>query len=300
MHSNAFVQALLHTKDLAETTMSAIQARPRAPRTDHVLSKGNCPDSTFHAGDLNSERSPATSMSTHPSSIFKNRLSAEWLGTRQDWAFDRSFIHQSWKRDKLHRHHNIVANLHTSQQTMSPTSPAAIRSLPDVTDSALKHAPSIAAAKSSIVSGAVSRQLRISSLEHLSSPVQQQPSLREWKSNASHTLLSRGRQTSKKKSSRLLAFLRLKEPSTSAFENFADQERKRIAQKDSSRSGGVGASCQRLPDYVPKVNSKWNGLPEQLKARRRKSDDLGYKEMVNSARSPVSSHGSTTKPNERR
>lgn len=78
-----------------------------------------------------------------------------------------------------------------------------------------------------------------------------------------------GRQAAKKKSAGVLGFLTLKEPSTSALEEYAEQERRKAAQKN-LKSDGVtlpGVSSQRLPDHVPKVNSKWDGLPDSAKRK---------------------------------
>lgn len=54
---------------------------------------------------------------------------------------------------------------------------------------------------------------------------------------------------------KMVHFLRLKEPSTSAL---ADYTR---VQRTSTAHGLAGVSLQRLPRSVPKVNSKWDGLP---------------------------------------
>lgn len=99
-----------------------------------------------------------------------------------------------------------------------------------------------------------------------------------------------GRHDIKKKSSGVLGFLTLKEPSTSALEEFAEQERRKAAQKN-FRSDGVmlpGVSSQKLPDHVPKVNSKWDGLPDSAK---RKLDKNGEREKAK--RSSVTSFSSS-------
>lgn len=83
----------------------------------------------------------------------------------------------------------------------------------------------------------------------------------------------------KKKSSGMLRFLKMKEPSASAWEEFAEMQKKTAAQKGARTStvGMPGVSSQRLPDYVPKTNSKWDGLPDNAKRQRmdRKSKDRG-------------------------
>lgn len=74
----------------------------------------------------------------------------------------------------------------------------------------------------------------------------------------------------KKKASSVFGFLSLKEPSQNALEQFAEAQRKQDAEKSSptpaARPGSIYPS-QKLPTYVPKVNSKWNGLPETIKHR---------------------------------
>jgi len=76
-----------------------------------------------------------------------------------------------------------------------------------------------------------------------------------------------------KKKSGVLGFLTLKEPSASAWEEFAEQQRKGAAQK-----GGKtftvdvsGVSSQRLPEFVPKTNSAWDGLPDNAADTRNRS-----------------------------
>ncbi|KAF2109557.1 hypothetical protein BDV96DRAFT_651985 [Lophiotrema nucula] len=67
----------------------------------------------------------------------------------------------------------------------------------------------------------------------------------------------------KKKAGAVRGFLTLKEPSQSAFEQFAEQQRKQQADKGGKTTpNGNGISPQKLPATVPKVNSKWDGLPD--------------------------------------
>ncbi|KAI5370941.1 hypothetical protein Slin15195_G018140 [Septoria linicola] len=60
--------------------------------------------------------------------------------------------------------------------------------------------------------------------------------------------------SSKKKSAGVLGFFTLKEPSNSALEEFAEQERRKLAAQKGSFLSGV--SSQKIPEHVPKVNSK--------------------------------------------
>ncbi|KAK3722157.1 hypothetical protein LTR37_002590 [Vermiconidia calcicola] len=72
-------------------------------------------------------------------------------------------------------------------------------------------------------------------------------------------------QAAKKKKGGVLGFLTLKEPSTSAWAEFAEAEKAKAKQKgiDPATKGIPGVSSQRrLPEHVPKVNSKWDGLPD--------------------------------------
>ena len=73
-----------------------------------------------------------------------------------------------------------------------------------------------------------------------------------------------GQYAAKKKRGGMLNFLTVKEPSTSAWAEFAKAEKEKSKQKGGSviGSGAHKPSSQRLPNFVPKVNSKWDGLPD--------------------------------------
>ncbi|KAL5379447.1 hypothetical protein DPSP01_008512 [Paraphaeosphaeria sporulosa] len=88
-------------------------------------------------------------------------------------------------------------------------------------------------------------------------------------SDGSSTRESKVSSTKKKKNS-VLNFLTLKEPSQSALDQFADAQRKQSAAKGGlpPPMGMQGISAQKLPPTVPKVNSKWDGVPESLKSSR--------------------------------
>ncbi|KAK1082277.1 hypothetical protein LTR33_004036 [Friedmanniomyces endolithicus] len=75
----------------------------------------------------------------------------------------------------------------------------------------------------------------------------------------------------KKKGSGVLGFLTLKEPSGSAWEDYAKAQKKASAEKDSRRSnaGLSGVSSRQLPDFVPATNAKWDGLPDSAKRTSR-------------------------------
>lgn len=89
----------------------------------------------------------------------------------------------------------------------------------------------------------------------------------------------------KKKGRGLLNFLTVKEPSTKAFEEFAAQQRRELKERGAERPFGV--SSKKLPPGVPKVNSKWDGLPDDkrdlIKAieRQRKKEQEREKSQPN-------------------
>ena len=79
-----------------------------------------------------------------------------------------------------------------------------------------------------------------------------------------------GPSATKKKRGGMLKLLTLKEPSTSAWAEFAEAEREKAKQKGGNAigSGAHKPSAKKLPDFVPKVNSKWDGLPENVHKKR--------------------------------
>jgi len=89
-------------------------------------------------------------------------------------------------------------------------------------------------------------------------------------------------QTNPKKKNGMLGFLTLREPSTNALEQFAEQQRKAAAAAKTARPNAPSissVSVQKLPEHVPKVNSKWDGLPEdarkKMEHQRRISHETG-------------------------
>jgi len=98
-------------------------------------------------------------------------------------------------------------------------------------------------------------------------------------------------QTNSKKKNGVLGFLTLKEPSTNALEQFAEQQRKAAAAAKTARPTAASmssVSVQKLPDHVPKVNSKWDGLPEdarkKMEHQRRISHETGTSLFTTSSR----------------
>ncbi|EDU51004.1 predicted protein [Pyrenophora tritici-repentis Pt-1C-BFP] len=98
----------------------------------------------------------------------------------------------------------------------------------------------------------------------------------------------------KKKSSSVLGFLSLKEPSQVALEQFAEQQRKQNAAAGrTSPQSGISTNFvgQKLPPTVPKVNSKWDGVPEVFKQNRNITSSGPTKDNRN-----LSSRGSPSSP----
>ena len=95
----------------------------------------------------------------------------------------------------------------------------------------------------------------------------------------------------KKKTSSVLGFLSLKEPSQLALEQFADQQRKQntAAGRTSPQSGtSTNFVSQKLPSTVPKVNSKWDGIPEAVKKNRTSTSSGSTKDTRSSLSSKPS------------
>ncbi|KAK7521980.1 hypothetical protein IWZ03DRAFT_357557 [Phyllosticta citriasiana] len=76
---------------------------------------------------------------------------------------------------------------------------------------------------------------------------------------------------SKMRAISLLGFLAVKEPSANALDHFARQEQRRAEAKGSISIASM--SHQKMPEGVPKVNTKWDGLPEAVKTRPGTSTD---------------------------
>jgi hypothetical protein len=93
------------------------------------------------------------------------------------------------------------------------------------------------------------------------------PSLASTTSSASSSNDSKSPGAKKKKGS-VFGFLSLKEPSQRALEQYAEAQRKQMSEKGTSsptaRSDN-GYASKKLPPTVPKVNSKWDGVPDGIK-----------------------------------
>ncbi|KAI9702025.1 MAG: hypothetical protein M1836_001369 [Candelina mexicana] len=99
-----------------------------------------------------------------------------------------------------------------------------------------------------------------------------------------------------KKGGSIFNFFALKEPSTQAFVDFQEQARRQAAAKNGRPTavGLPGVSSAKLPPTVPKVNSKWDGVPETAKDKhKRKSSSLGRKGITGLAGGPSRRSSST-------
>ncbi|KAF2013142.1 hypothetical protein BU24DRAFT_231180 [Aaosphaeria arxii CBS 175.79] len=108
----------------------------------------------------------------------------------------------------------------------------------------------------------------------------------------------------KKKTNAVMGFLTLKEPSQTALEQFAIQQRKLAAEKGGQASPTTmsGVSFQKLPANVPKVNSKWDGVPEKVKSKEKRYSTASQatskiSSAPNSSLFSLGSDGSPNPPN---
>ncbi|KAH6878792.1 hypothetical protein BKA58DRAFT_453031 [Alternaria rosae] len=88
--------------------------------------------------------------------------------------------------------------------------------------------------------------------------------------SSSNSSSNGSKSSKKKKKGSVLGFLSLKEPSQVALEQFKEQQRKQNLNSGTSTPQSRASSNyvgQKLPNSVPKVNSKWDGVPESVKHR---------------------------------
>ncbi|KAI4128628.1 MAG: hypothetical protein LQ347_004102 [Umbilicaria vellea] len=80
---------------------------------------------------------------------------------------------------------------------------------------------------------------------------------------------------SKKRGSSLFGFLGVKEPSQQAFLDYQESIRKQTAVRSGriTAVGMPGVSSARLPPTVPKVNSRWDGVPQTLKEKEKETKE---------------------------
>lgn len=101
---------------------------------------------------------------------------------------------------------------------------------------------------------------------------------------------SDGKSKKSKKVTNVLGFLALKEPSTKAWQEFADSEREKAKQR-----GKTLDANQRLPQHVPRVNSRWNGMPDNFNLKRADSKLSKHTSATSSDNQHEWDFGSTTK-----
>ncbi|KAL8994001.1 MAG: hypothetical protein Q9169_005916 [Polycauliona sp. 2 TL-2023] len=104
----------------------------------------------------------------------------------------------------------------------------------------------------------------------------------------SSTLLSpQAAKEPKKKSSSVFKFFSVKEPSTQAFEAYQEQMKKRgTTQAGRANAVGLpGVSSAKLPPTVPKVNSKWDGVPQPAKEKVKERSGLSRSSFASSSAS---------------
>ena len=79
----------------------------------------------------------------------------------------------------------------------------------------------------------------------------------------------------KRKGNPLLGFFTVKEPSAQAFEEYQKAMRKKASSSNQRALAArmPGVSSAKLPPSVPKVNSRWDGVPEALKDKEKRGKD---------------------------
>jgi hypothetical protein len=104
-----------------------------------------------------------------------------------------------------------------------------------------------------------------------------------------------------KKSSSIFGFLKTKEPSTQAFKEYQEAIRKQAGNGRLTVVGMPMVSSAKLPAKVPKVNSKWDGVPEVLKenkgARGRENTSFRSRSSSRSAGRAASAMSNHSKQN---
>ena len=117
----------------------------------------------------------------------------------------------------------------------------------------------------------------------------------------------------KKRGGSFLKMFTIKEPSSQAFEDYQKQMLKKGASKNGRVApvGMPGVSSAKLPPTVPKVNSKWDGVPLAVKEREKEKESAmrqsmsGYSHSTNSSTSDAthsrpSSRGASQGPMDHR
>ncbi|PSK46195.1 hypothetical protein B9Z65_5163 [Elsinoe australis] len=110
---------------------------------------------------------------------------------------------------------------------------------------------------------------RQDSLRRLSDPGRNKPLAKAVPARKAHSNEAASTKTSiKKKHGSMFSFFSLKDPSTAAFNDYAAAQKKQAADHGSTANGAA-----KLPSTVPRVNTKWDGLPRPSKDKTRSSYD---------------------------
>lgn len=120
--------------------------------------------------------------------------------------------------------------------------------------------------------------------------------------DASSTAPRTPKNPSKKKSSFFSGIFGAKEPSAQAFADYEKQLLKNH-QGRSNHAGIPGVSSAKLPPTVPKVNSRWDGVPQSLKEKEKEKQQqelAGRKPMIGQSRDISSSRSAETSVSQRR
>lgn len=109
----------------------------------------------------------------------------------------------------------------------------------------------------------------------------------------------------KGKASGIISFLTLKEPSTAAFQEFAESQRRQAVVKDSAPMGSETVTRQKLPGHVPKVNSKWDGMPKAAqgisgRSPKQSMESRKSKKSISASRKLSSSRGTSSSSSSQR
>ncbi|OJD33840.1 ca2+-modulated nonselective cation channel polycystin [Diplodia corticola] len=103
---------------------------------------------------------------------------------------------------------------------------------------------------------------------------------------------------SRKKGSSFFSFLAVKEPTSGALEQYAELQRKQATAKGTSFMAGV--SSQKLPLEVPRVNTKWDGLPQMAaKPDLKRASTFSAGTLYGARRSSVATTNSSSKMSRR-
>lgn len=139
--------------------------------------------------------------------------------------------------------------------------------------------------------------------DHASSPTSRHPMDKVGSSDATSSTPSLPSPTLpetnlKKRGGSFFGFFSVKEPSQQAFDDYQRQMRKKGASKNGRASVVLlpGVSSAKLPPTVPKVNSRWDGIPQVLKEKEKPKQTLSFQSIDGQSRSirTSGSQGSTS------